>query len=211
MLKPYRKRCLRADKRGVALVEFAYTLPVFLVLIMGGMEVTNLALVHLRLNHVAETVADNAARVRGQLDENDLDEIMAGVELEGESIGLVENGRIIVSSIEDNGQKDNGKKGQKIGWQRCHGGKTAKAPKYGKEGKGKSDDELKDGVGPPGRKIAAQPGTAVMFVEVAYDYEPMIFGDVMGAHEIRYESAFNIRERTELGITNVKGKPVKGC
>jgi hypothetical protein len=175
------------------------------------MEVTNLALVHLRLNHVAETVADNAARVRGQMDENDFDEIMAGIELEGESIDLADNSRIIVSSIQDNGQTDSAKKGQTIRWQRCHGGKTAKAPKYGKQGKGKSDNALKDGVGPAGRKIGAQPGTAVIFVEVAYDYEPMIFDDIIGAREIRYESAFNVRERTELGITNVKGKPVKSC
>jgi len=210
MLKLSRARNLRTDQRGVALVEFAYTLPVFLVLLMGGMEVTNLALVHLRLNHVAETVADNAARVRGQMDENDFEEIMAGIELEGESIDLADNARIVVSSIQDNGKQGNAR-GQMIRWQRCHGGKTAKSPKYGKEGKGKDDDALKDGVGPPGRKIGAQPGTAVIFVEVAYDYEPMIFGDIIGAREIRYESAFNVRERTELGITNVKGKPVKSC
>ena len=57
----------------------------------------------------------------------------------------------------------------------------------------------------------AQPGTAVMFVEVAYDYQPMVFDKLIKPREIRYESAFNVRERTELGITNVKGKPVKNC
>ncbi len=210
MLNLKRLRQLRGNRRGAAMIEFAYTLPVFLVLIGGGLEVTNLALVHLRLNHVAETTADNAARVRTQIDENDLDEIFAGIELEGETIDLSDKGRVIVSSVQDNGKPGNGK-GQMIRWQRCHGGKTAKAPKYGKEGKGKSDTSLKNGMGPPGRRIAAQPGTAVMFVEVVYDYDPMIFQGFIASREIRYESAFNVRERTELGITNVKGKPLKSC
>ena len=50
-----------------------------------------------------------------------------------------------------------------------------------------------------------------MFVEVVYDYDPMVFDMLIQPREIRYESAFNVRERTELGITNVKGKPVKSC
>jgi TadE-like protein len=204
------QRSLRTDRRGVALVEFAYTLPLFVLLITGGLEVTNLALVHLRLNHVAETAADNAARVRGQMDENDIEEIFAGIDKEGEAIDLKNKGRLVLSSVQDNAQPGSNK-GQMIRWQRCQGGKTAKAPKYGKEGKGKTDSALKDGMGPPGRRIAAQPGTAVMFVEVAYDYEPMIFDMIIAPRELRYESAFNVRERTELGITNVRGKPVKSC
>ena len=201
---------LLKDRRGVAMTEFALTLPIFIIALTGGVELTNLALVHLRLNHVAETAADNASRIRTQMDENDIAEMFGGIELEGKPIKLAEKGRIILSSVQDNGRPGNGK-GQMIRWQRCHGSKTAKAPRYGKEGKGKSDNSLKHGMGPPGRKIAAQPGSAVMFVEVTYDYDPMIFDMLIPAREIRYESAFNVRERTELGITNVKGKPVKSC
>ena len=203
-------RQLREDRRGVAMTEFALTLPIFLIALTGGIELTNLALVHLRLNHVAETAADNASRVRTQMDENDVAEMFGGIELEGQPIHFKEKGRLILSSVQDNGKSGNAK-GQTIRWQRCHGGKTAKAPKYGKEGKGKSDATLKDGMGPPGRRILAQPGTAVMFVEVVYDYDPMVFDMLIKPREIRYESAFNVRERTELGITNVKGKPVKSC
>jgi hypothetical protein len=39
----------------------------------------------------------------------------------------------------------------------------------------------------------------------------MIFAALMGSKQLRYESAFNVRERAELGITNVRGKPVKSC
>ena len=70
---------------------------------------------------------------------------------------------------------------------------------------------MKKGIGPTGREIKAQPGTAIMFAEVAYDYDPVIFDGFMGQREIRYEAAFNVRERTELGITNVKSKGKKTC
>lgn len=200
---------LRSDERGVALIEFAITLPLFVILLTGGLELTSLALTHLQLNRTAETMADNASRVRMQMDEFDISQIFEGVELQGESIDLATKGRVVISSIEDNGKLGSAR-GQKIRWQRCTGAKV-KAPRYGREGKGASDNSLKDGIGPPGRRIAAQPGTAVMHAEVVYDYEPQIFSGVFAPHEIRYETAFNVRERDELGISNVKGRPVKGC
>jgi hypothetical protein len=205
--RPFRSAL--SDQQGVALTEFALTLPMFLALIMGGIEVTHLALVNLRLSHVAETAADNASRVRGQMDETDIEEIFAGIQKEGEPINLDAKGRVILSSVEDNKRPGNGR-GQKVTWQRCSGQKKT-PPKYGTEGKGKDDNSLKDGIGPTGKKVAAQPGTAVMFVEVTYDYTPAIFDKLIKAREIRYETAFNVRERTELGITNVKSKTAKKC
>ena len=184
---------LRRDRSGVAMTEFALTLPIFLIALTGGIELTNLALVHLRLNHVAETAADNASRVRTQMDENDIAEMFAGIELEGKPINLKDKGRLILSSVQDNGKTGNAK-GQTIRWQRCHGGKTAKAPKYGVEGKGKADNALKDGLGPPGRRIQAQPGTAVMFVEVVYEYQPLLYGKGLGPKTDRSTAAINIRE-----------------
>ncbi|QIK77875.1 pilus assembly protein [Sphingomonas piscis] len=202
-------RLLR-DTSGVAMVEFALTLPVLLLLVLGGIEVTNLAVAHLKVNQVATTTADNAARVSSKMDETDLDEIFVGAKTAGEAIGLEDKGRVILSSVQDNG-KSGTAKGQMINWQRCFGKATGKPPKYGREGKGRSDAALKDGVGKT-RKIKAQPGTAVMLVEVAYTYDPMFFAAVTGGPiDINYETAFNVRERTELGITNTKGRPVKSC
>ena len=210
MLNGRKPVALQSDDSGVALTEFALTLPLFLILIMGGLEVTNLALVHLRLNHMAEATADNASRVGSQMDENDIAEIFAGLQREGTSIDFANKGDVVLSSVQDNGETDSKKKGQTIRWQRCLGKKKT-PPAYGKEGKGKSDNALKNGIGPPGHQVAAQPGTAIMFAEVTYDYQPMIFAEIFGSRQLRYESAFNVRERTELGITNVRGKPVKSC
>lgn len=210
MLNLAKRRSLHADTRGTALIEFSYTLPVFVFLMLGGMELVSLALAHMKVSAAAETLADNASRVRVQMDENDVDQIFLGVEQQGNTIGLKSKGRAILSSIQDNGKSGNAN-GQYIRWQRCDGAKGAKAPKYGKEGKGQSDNSLKNGIGPTGREIKPQLGTAIMFAEVAYDYDPVIFPSQWMAREIRYEAAFNVRERTELGITNVKSKSKKTC
>ena len=198
-----------SDSRGAALVEFAIGLPVMLILVLGGLEVTNLALAHLQVSNVAVTTADNAGRVPVQMDETDIDEIFAGAKVVGQSIDLEGQGKVVLSSLQDNGQVG-GAKGQTIRWQRCFGRKSEQ-PAYGREGRGRTDNALRDGMGPSGRKIVAQLGTGVMFVEVTYDYRPIAFASVIGNREIRYESAFNVRERTELGITNTRGSPVKSC
>ena len=41
---------LRGDRKGVALTEFAFTLPVVLVLILYGLEVSNYCLALLRVH-----------------------------------------------------------------------------------------------------------------------------------------------------------------
>ena len=53
------------------------------------------------------------------------------------------------------------------------------------------------GMGPSGNKIKAADGTAVMFVEVSYDYTPL-FPGVIPAKRLRYESAFNVVPATVL-------------
>jgi len=61
-------RSLRRDSRGLALTEFAFAAPIFLTLVLAGLELTNLALAHLRVSQMAMTVADNAGRVTSGID-----------------------------------------------------------------------------------------------------------------------------------------------
>lgn len=51
-----------------------------------------------------------------------------------------------------------------------------------------------------------------MFVEVTFRYRPVIFSAFWrDAHDIRYESAFNVRERTNQVISNAQGLAVNSC
>jgi hypothetical protein len=202
-------RHLRRSEKGVAFVEFALSFPILVIVVSGGVEVANLALVHVRLNHIAETAADNAARVRTQMDEADINNIFTGVNLVGQPIDFTNKGRVILSSIQDNGLAGT-KHGQWIRWQRCYGSYNV-APSYGTEGTGKTDGTLANGVGASGRRISAATGTAVLFVEVTYRYDPMIFRSFVASRTLRYETAFNVRERTNFGITNASGLTVHSC
>jgi hypothetical protein len=187
---------LRRDERGIQLVEFAISLPVLLTLGLGGIEVANFAIASIRCSQIAMTVADNAARVRTSIDEADINEVMVGAKLIGQGIKFADNGRIILSSLEQN----EGKTGQWIRWQRCSG-KKAVTSSYGVEGAGRLDASL-PGMGPAGNKIQALPGTAVMFVEVVYDYQPIVANRILGARTMQYTSAFNVRQRTDPTLKN---------
>lgn len=194
---------LRRDDRGLALIEFAFSLPVLVVLCMAGLECANLALAHLRVSQIAMLVADNAARVRASIDEADVNEIMTGADLSSTSLALKANGRIFLSDLEPNG-KASPNTGQYIRWQRCWGDGTFTSS-YGVAGNGQNDASMALGMGPgttAATKVTASSGTAVMFVEVAYTYQPLITNALFGNKVIRYSSAFNVRERTDQAIKN---------
>jgi hypothetical protein len=50
-----------------------------------------------------------------------------------------------------------------------------------------------------------------MLVEVVYDYQPLVSNTIFGARTIRYESAFNVRQRTNQAITNVNNATPRVC
>ncbi|WP_422343849.1 TadE/TadG family type IV pilus assembly protein [Parasphingorhabdus sp.] len=192
---------LRHDTSGLALIEFAFVAPFMLTVGLTGMETANLAVGHLQVSQVAMLVADNASRVRESIDEADIREIFTGAHLTGSSIDFSPNARIILSNLEHNGLAGSDE-GQWIRWQRCYGGNTKYSSTYGAEDDGRTDSSLANGIGPTGKKIAATPATAVNFVEVVYDYKPLISDRFFGEIVIRYESAFVARERNDHAMKN---------
>ncbi|MGE0774258.1 MAG: TadE/TadG family type IV pilus assembly protein [Sphingomonadaceae bacterium] len=199
-MKPLPLKKLADDTSGLALIEFALSLPIVLSMGLGGLELANYAIATERVSQIAMTAADNAARVRTAIDEVDVNEVMAGAKFVGESIDFSKNGRIILSSLEENAAKN----GQWIRWQRCAGAKTVNSS-FGVQGDGKTDSSLQ-GMGPTGKKIAAVSDTAVMFVEVFYDYQPIVPMPMLGysGKTMNFTAAFNVRERTDQVLYNAK-------
>jgi len=192
---------LRDDTSGLALVEFAFTAPFLLTVGLGGMETANLAVSHMQISQIGMHVADNASRVRTSIDEADIREIFTGASLTGKSIEFSENTRVILSKLEHNGLSGSDE-GQWIRWQRCYGANTKYASSYGVEGDGRTNASLATGMGPTGKKITATTITAVNFVEVVFDYKPLISDRFFGDIVIRYESAFVVRERDDHAMNN---------
>ena len=191
------------DRRGVAMVEFAFVAPIILLLGLVGIEMANLAITHMRISQAAMHLADNASRVGDgdllaaqRIYESDINDLFVGADIQaGPKIGLLENGRVIVSSLERNADG-----GQTIRWQRCMGRKLASSA-YGGEGTGATGTGFA-GMGPGGQELKAEANQAVMFVEVVYDYQPVLGNSLTAPYvaglEIRASAAFNVRGSRDL-------------
>ena len=148
-------RRLRTDVRGLAMIEFAISAPVLITLGLAGAEVTHMAVAVMRVNQISTAISDNVARVRDSIDESDVNEALLSAKFIGTGLAFNANGRVVVSSVEPNGQAGT-KAGQYIRWQRCTGALDApeSQPKYGAEGKGQNDASLPY-MGTSTRQIAA--------------------------------------------------------
>lgn len=215
---------LRQDGSGVAMIEFAFAFPVILLVGLVGIDTANFAIAHLRVSQIAMTTADNAARVRDSIDEHDINEVFIGARLVGAGIDFANRGRVILSDLEPrtiSPTKTGTALNQWIRWQRCFGVKNV-ASSYGvprtaggtaiingtETSTTSPSDQLKSvpkigtadsltGMGPSGNQVAATEGTAVMFVEVVYDYKPIFWNTLIGNSTIRYTAAFNVRQRND--------------
>lgn len=189
---------LLRERSGVAMIEFAFTLPIFLALLGGGLELTKFAITHMRLAQVAASLADNASRAKQgvvsgvpRIREADVNEVFTAAELQAGGLKIRERGKVILSSVEANAEG-----GQWIHWQRCFGAADYRSS-YGREGDGETGTSL-TGIGPAGRQVAAEQGSAIMFVELVYDYEPMMFGDILDGARIRKTAAMYVRDNRDL-------------
>jgi hypothetical protein len=199
---------LKGDRSGLALIEFAYTLPIFLGLGFYGVEVANLAITQMKMSQVALNMADNASRIgtlnsnlgSKQVNESEVNDVFQAAEIQSGHIDIYRNGRTILSSLEINALG-----GQEIKWQRCKG-MQAEDSAYGEEGSGENSTGF-TGMGEGANRIEASSGAAVMFVELTYTYQPL-FGDMfIGERELRQEAVYTVRDNRELGTDPLNNVP----
>ena len=213
---------LRKDQSGLAMVEFAISLPIVLGIGMLGTETANYVVTHMKISQVAMQVADSASRVgeqnvlqARQVFEDDINDVFIGAEKLGGRFDLMGRGRIILSSLQeydpDPDNADEDESNQFIAWQRCRGAKNFTSS-YGVEGDGSTDDTF-PGMGETGSELTAARGTAVMFVEISYTYESLTPFDFLDGREITYTAAFTVRDNRDLtGLYNSNPpEPVADC
>lgn len=200
-------RRLRSDTRAIALSEFALASPLILTLGLVGVESTNLALVHMKVSQIAANLADTTSRIGQdsvlslkQIRETDINDAFQAVRLQGGNYNITTHGRVILSSLETNASK-----GQWIHWQRCVG-KLAVTSSYGVAGNGATGTGFA-GMGPAGAEIKAPEGQAVMFVEIQYDYQPLISNRFFGPKRIKSTAAFIVRDPRDLSNANNPSNP----
>lgn len=206
----WRWTSIARDTRGLAMIEFAIAAPVLITLGLGGAEITNMAIAQMRVNQVATSVSDNVARVRNSITEADVNEVLLSATLLG-GRDFTANGRVVVSSVEPNGQTGTDA-GQYIRWQRCTGALNLpqSQPKYGLQGKGKTDNSLQS-LGTAPKTIKATAGSALILVEVTYKYQPLVSASFLGTPVMRSEAVYNVRERNDQTLGTAAGATPSVC
>lgn len=193
----------RCDRRGIAVVEFAYAMPVLLVLGFMGAEVANLATTNMKLSQVTLTAADNASRLGEastlsvrQLREQDINDVFEAARLQARGMELYRNGRMIISSV----QKD-ASDFQHIAWQRCRGTKPGQTSAFGTQGtKASASNQPLDKISASGRSILASTDGAVILVETFYDYQPVadFSFSALGKRTLGSVAVFTVRDKRDL-------------
>lgn len=214
-MRSFATRLGRSDD-GAAMVEFAFTAPILLVMGLFGIELAQASLIQTQLSQTATSLADNASRV-GQNDnsgvaptisEAQIDALLASAVRQAGTMDIPARGRIIISSIEY--EPITGR--QYIHWQRCTGG-LDRDSKYGNDSdKNGLTGATLDGVGSSASKATAQPGTGVMFVEVIYDYDSLFDGAIgIDKMEYRQEAAFQVRDDRDYSVALTGGPSKSPC
>lgn len=200
---------LRRNQSGLALTEFALSLPIFTGLGMYGTETANRAVAQMQVSQAALALADNASRigqtgssgVQPTVQDSQIVEALVGTRLQTENLNLLQNGRVILSSLEFKRiAAESDRPQQFIRWQRCKGNRNFTSAYTA--GINTSNSSF-TGVGPTG-SVRAIEGSAVMYVEIEYAYQPL-FGSLFSAGVvIKQEAAFTIRDDRNLaaGINN---------
>lgn len=196
-------RRLGRDTSGLAMLEFAFGLPVLLTMSLTGAELTNYIITKMRVSQIALQLADNSARIGSgsQLEskkiyESDINDLLTGANFQAGELNLFANGRVIISSVEPHATTANK---YRIRWQRCKGNKTSWASSYGTP----TTTTQVDGVGPTGRQVIAPPSGVAMFVEVRYQYQPLIKTSLSPTSEINEVASMMVRDaRNTTGGTN---------
>ena len=208
---------LRDDTGGLALSEFALSAPLVAVVGLYGIELANLALVNMRISQYTMDLADNAARMGDEaglstytIDEANINDAMQGVRLEGANLKLTTYGRITMSSLEGTGGK------QLLHWQRCIG--QMKAADYQSSygtASGTSGTYIDNtGMGDTNYKVVAPDGSAAMFVEINYLYQPLFGNFFMTPRKIHYVSSYIVRDDARSyssGVTNTNSQTASSC
>lgn len=188
---------------GVSTIEFALVVPVFMILGMYGAEIAWLNAASMEASQVALALADNASRL-GQTDNsgvtptitnNDVQSVLTGALEEGSDIGLAENGRVILSSLEVH--PVTGK--QYIHWQKCMGqGKQASA--HGKpDTTGSALSAIASGISLGGKKVTSSSNSAVMVAEVWYEYNGLFGTMFVQPITIHEQATIIVRDDRNVG------------
>ncbi len=160
--------CPLSDKRGVAATELALLAPMLLLMLLAMVDITRFAISVLVVDRVAAGVADLGAqfdRIRAGTtitQGNEVGVLFLAAQEMGRPLDMTGTGKVIVSSVSDQGA------GARLMWQACSGpAGCATGPKSGIASVPGAAAALPEG-------FSVRFGDTALFVEAFYDFRPYL-------------------------------------
>jgi hypothetical protein len=164
------------NDRGNFLIELAFAMPVMAGLLLTGVEFTRYLLINQKLERTSATIADLVSQSHG-MSEAEMASLFSATDMIMEPFNLSADGSLVVSSIGATGSSP-----ARINWQRAYGGGSG-GSEFGNEG---AVANLPSG-------LEVRDGETMVAAEAFYDYEPVIFQEILEARTLYRWAVFRPR------------------
>ncbi len=166
------------DRRGGVMVEFAFMMPVLVLVMLAGVDIIRFAMLQQKLNRAAVTMADLVSQYT-TMSETQLDQLFLAIDPVIAPFDLGSNGRVIVSSI----SKADAASPILVDWQRAEAGTATATSNFGAEG---GPATL-----PAGFTLDA--GENLIVAEVFYDFAPLLYPVLVPPRRVEHHAMFRPR------------------
>lgn len=164
------------NDRGNFLIELAFAMPVMAGLLLTGVEFTRYLLINQKLERTSATIADLVSQSHG-MSEAEMASLFSATDMIMEPFNLSADGSLVVSSIGATGSSP-----ARINWQRAYGGGSG-GSEFGPQG---AVANLPSG-------LEVRDGETMVAAEAFYDYEPVIFQEILEARTLYRWAVFRPR------------------
>lgn len=209
----FTKRLL-ADTGGLAFIEFAYVLPIFLGFGMVGLEFTNVVLARQKTERIASTAADVIASNQVQPNERQIGDVFAAVPQIAKPFEFGGDGNVVLTAVVGVFDSGANEVQNKVAWQRCMR-PNSHASRVGTQWT--STNDIADGPEAQlSNSLQLGQNQMVIVAEVFYPYRAMISQGLVDAflpeNNIFTETAtFRTRGGAIMNVTPVTGQPMHDC
>ncbi|MGB7406801.1 MAG: TadE/TadG family type IV pilus assembly protein [Pacificimonas sp.] len=201
-----------SDTSGIAFLEFALMLPVFLGFILSATEMANYVLARQKVQKVSFMTSDIIAQATVKPNEQQIQDSFFSMNSASQPFPLRQNGRVILTGIVGIIDNTSGDVENKLVWQRCYGSRTGFNSSYGTETTEDFGDRASVTL-PQG--IVLPQGQMIIAAEVAYDYQPIVnvnYFNLIGAEkELVGTTTLRTRNKAFTSLTQVPGFTPMTC
>lgn len=189
-------RRLRGDERGLSFIELAFTMPILILLLTGGLELANYIMARMKVTRVATMLADLTAQSPVGVLESQITDLFLAANMVTSPMDIDQNGRIYITAVRGGGAKV----GNSILWQRCDGMKSSIVSQVGSA-------DNKNVLLP--RNIVLPNDAITVVAQASMMYEPLLFDGLFDERKPITHVAVYMPRSLSFGVITADGSPPK--